>query len=711
MSNLSSINKYLQTNAPVDDIRSQLLNRLEPALFHLYPNGVSKYGKFHIGDVDGIKGRSLKIELNAPKAGLWRDFATNEGSDIFGLWAKARNIDIKSDFPRLMEEIKNWLGVHSPSQGSVESVNSPTNKNANNDNFGKPSAEWSYTDVHGNIVAKKLRYDLDGEKRYLPWDEKRKKYKFPEIRPLYNLPGIAKSDQVILVEGEKCAQALIDKGICATTAMGGANADISKTDWSPLKEKDVIIWPDNDPPGKAYAQKARTKLLEIGVSSLKIIEIPVDKIEKWDAANAIAEGIDPQQFIGESIKKDNLTEDLLPSYGGEAIWDDLSVAPEDIISPSILIPESLLVFGGAPKVGKTNFLMTWMVHMAAGLPFMGMRPARPLKIFYLQAELSYHSFKKRLQKVVIDQDHKLIAKKNLAMTPKLNIQLNEQGINLAYKTIYRHFKNEVDIIVIDPLRNFFDGGVNNASENDNVAMMLFLQKRLEYLRNKLNPKAGIILAHHTRKITKNYLEEETFQALSGASALRGYYTTGIILYRPDEKKAQRQLIFELREGEEIAPKSIEMIVGGWRELEDGPERLANQKLGKKYDDERRRKQDVILQLIDERAAQGSVYTMQQFCEEFENKAGLGGEQVIRKRINVLATRGYIKFFKDVEKYLGLPKPTGSKFGYMCVKDMHLRTQDGNETLVHPTDYKCNQTGAALPVENPKIWVCSEELCN
>jgi len=46
----------------------------------------------------------------------------------------------------------------------------------------------------------------------------------PEPRPLYNQPGMLSATQVVLVEGEKCAQALIDTGIVATTAMHGANA-------------------------------------------------------------------------------------------------------------------------------------------------------------------------------------------------------------------------------------------------------------------------------------------------------------------------------------------------------------------------------------------------------------------------------------------------------------------------------------------------------
>jgi putative DNA primase/helicase len=56
----------------------------------------------------------------------------------------------------------------------------------------------------------------------------------PEPRPLYNQPGMVSGRHVVLVEGEKCAQALIASGVVATTAMHGANAPVDKTDWSPL---------------------------------------------------------------------------------------------------------------------------------------------------------------------------------------------------------------------------------------------------------------------------------------------------------------------------------------------------------------------------------------------------------------------------------------------------------------------------------------------
>ncbi|HWP26613.1 MAG TPA: hypothetical protein VNL39_09760, partial [Xanthobacteraceae bacterium] len=147
------------------------------------------------------------------------------------------------------------------------------------------------------------------------------------------------------------------------------------------------------------------------------------------------------------------------------------------------------------------------------------------------------------------------------------------------------------------------------------------------------------------------------------------------------------------------------------------ERLVRRSFGEKLDAERMRKRDVILQLIYEEALKGRLYTALQFAEAFENKAGLDGKDTIRERISVLATKGYIKFIQDGSPF-GLPR-SRSKSGYLCVEAMEFPTgeemidpQTGEATprtiLVLPSHYKCPQTGAALPVENPQVWVYREE---
>ena len=71
---------------------------------------------------------------------------------------------------------------------------------------------------------------------------------------------------------------------------------------------------------------------------------------------------------------------------------------------------------------------------------------------------------------------------------------------------------ETSIFYALTLYNVFDGGENNASENDNMAMFDFLQNKICKLRDMVNPEAGIILSHHTRKMSAKSLAEEPFQA-------------------------------------------------------------------------------------------------------------------------------------------------------------------------------------------------------
>ena len=80
----------------------------------------------------------------------------------------------------------------------------------------------------------------------------------------------------------------------------------------------------------------------------------------------------------------------LPTRKLSEFLDDTSPMPEDLISPRVLTPGGMLVLGGAPKVGKSDFLINLLLHMAAGVPFLGFAPRRPMRIFYLQAEIQYH---------------------------------------------------------------------------------------------------------------------------------------------------------------------------------------------------------------------------------------------------------------------------------------------------------------------------------
>ena len=277
------------------EIRASLLHQLESVLFTLFPAGKVKRGKFTIGDSVGSPGDSLEIVLTGEKAGLWTDRSSGEGGDVFSVIAAHHGLDVRGDFARVLEIAADLVGrsASMPVKSSRKAK-----QEAPIDELGKATAKWDYLDDAGKLIAVVYRYDPPGgKKEFRPWDAKRRKLAPPDPRPLYNQPDIAKSDTVVLVEGEKCAQALIGAGICASTAMHGANAPVDKTDWSPLAGKSVIIWPDKDTPGWTYADAASQAMLAAGAISCAILYPPEDKPEGWDAADALVEGFDVGEFI------------------------------------------------------------------------------------------------------------------------------------------------------------------------------------------------------------------------------------------------------------------------------------------------------------------------------------------------------------------------------------------------------------------------------
>lgn len=670
-------------------VKSRLLQSLPHVLRALLPAGIVRGQKFMVGNIAGDQGDSLIVELGGAKAGLWHDFATGAGGDVLDLWAAIKGFDRQSQFPALLQDIQNQLGAGFQEKPPARPSLAPK--------LGKPTAKWDYTDAQGTLIASVYRYDpRPGQKEFRPWDALRGVMRAPEIRPLYNQVGLKTADTVVLVEGEKCAAALVDLGICATTAMNGAKAPIDKTDWSPLKGKRVIIWPDHDDAGQIYVRNAASAAARAGALSVEILKIPPDKPAKWDAADAVAEGLDIkailknwERMVAKEIPPPRQT---LPLFSIAELQRDQSPIPDDLIAPRVLTPGGLLVLGGAPKVGKSDFLISLLAHMAGGASFLGLSCKRPLRIFYLQAEVQYHYLRERVQRLALSDAATLFLDQNFIVTPQISITLNDAGIALVSEAVKDRFKDTPpDIIAIDPLRNIFDGG-GMGGENDNDAMMFFLSQRLEELRRRINPDAGIILAHHTRKAFKKTAEEDPFQALSGAGALRSYYSSGIILHRVDEKRPERLLIFELRNGPEIPAKTILRRAQGWVEADIDLATLMHQQEELQAQAENIRKTDTIIRLIFDEAKHSRIYTANQFAESFENKEGLCSARTIRDRISALASKGYVKFFKNADAY-GLPLLPRSRQGYVCVDGMTLK----NGALVMATHMKHPDTGEIIPI--------------
>lgn len=277
---MAIINKH--KNDKATQTKFALHARIIEVVKEIFPAGNFTQSECRVGDVHGNAGDSLSICLSGVKVGQWHDFATKEGGNIIDLIGAHFDLNVKTELDAVVAKAELVLAALGKSGNvATELKSSPA--------LGKMVAEWDYQTVDGQYIWSARRYeDSSGKKTIRPFNKKTNQYgAHPTPRPLYNQPGISKFDTVIIVEGEKCAQALIDAGYCGTTAMMGANAPADKTDWSLLKNKRIVIWPDNDDVGNEYALNCAGAALLAGATSCEILPIPEGKPAGWDAADAL----------------------------------------------------------------------------------------------------------------------------------------------------------------------------------------------------------------------------------------------------------------------------------------------------------------------------------------------------------------------------------------------------------------------------------------
>lgn len=144
---------------------------------------------------------------------------------------------------------------------------------------------YTYYNADGSIAYTKTRIDNADKTKsfYFEQPDGTKGLKGVQ-HELYNLPAVVSAEKVYVVEGEKCADAVIKQGFVATTLDTGAKSPWRSHYTEHLKNKDVIIIPDNDAPGMNYAKK----ILQ-NVPAARIVKLP-DLAEKGDIYDWLAMG-------------------------------------------------------------------------------------------------------------------------------------------------------------------------------------------------------------------------------------------------------------------------------------------------------------------------------------------------------------------------------------------------------------------------------------
>ncbi len=293
-----------------DQINQDLQMRGHDLVHEWLPGGKIVGREYWCGSIHGGSGKSFKWNMDK---GVGGDFGTNEMyADWVSLYAGIKGLG-QVEAAKELRDI--YLGGNPvvvrkqplpPKKLTNALVPPPKNVGVpqmRHQKFGAPSAVYCYRDPKGQPLTYVARYENGEGKTFLPWSysDVEKcfiKKAWHENRPIYGLDLLAQSDcRVMIVEGEKTCEAarkIVGEKYTVVTWQGGSGA-VSKTNWSPVHNRDVLIWPDADTPG-IKATRSICEKLHKRARSIRYID-PGDKNSGWDAADALAEGWDFPKLV------------------------------------------------------------------------------------------------------------------------------------------------------------------------------------------------------------------------------------------------------------------------------------------------------------------------------------------------------------------------------------------------------------------------------
>lgn len=451
--------------------------------------------------------------------------------------------------------------------------------------LGKPEYLWVYTDEEGLWLFRKIRYapGLSGKKQIFQERYNRERSLWERglngtRQVLYNLPAVVRANVVMVVEGEKCADRVNALALfkdnpeiscIATTAPGGSNG------WRPdygqyFTGKAVLIFPDNDKPGREYAEAAAKNAHDSGAYLVKVVELP-----------GLAEGEDIYDY-------------LVKYAGGEQLLDlckkakPWKPAPEpesekffiDAVTLASTIPDEIewLVQGVIPK-GCNGFIIAdpkslksfsavdLAIHLATGENWLGFRVPRRVRCAFLAREDAWQLTGWRIKYLmaglqipmdVAEELHRDYLLFNTRMQTANFALDSDKDLERLIRELQKH---KTEFLVMDVFRMLF-----KSEENDNTEMQAVLE-RVRKIQSEVHCAIGIV--HHARK----EVDGSIFRRTRGASAIHGFMEWGIGMstVNPDAigRDLVRKMEFLTKYGSEPEPIYVKAEGGesqGWVKL-------------------------------------------------------------------------------------------------------------------------------------------------
>lgn len=333
------------------EISLRLAQEAETIAAMLLPNGKRKGPEFCAGSVSGEAGESLKVRINGNKAGLWKDFATNEAGDLIDLWAAVRGLTKKDAF----EACRDYLGVAAPM------FTAPDRVYVRPKNIARKKPEGEVLDYltrvrklsPETIEAFKVHSTPEGDAIIFPFvrdgetvnvkhlalqrepNGKKRTWQAKDAEPCLFGWHLVEDDSkaITIVEGELDAMSLREYGLEALSVNQGAgNHQWIDCDFDRLERfQDIFLWFDNDEPGQKGAREVAARL---GIERCRIVEFRLK-----DANEALQQGVEYDEIV-------------------EVLAAAKRIEPSDLRTPSHYVDEIVALFAG-PQTHLTGAKLPW----------------------------------------------------------------------------------------------------------------------------------------------------------------------------------------------------------------------------------------------------------------------------------------------------------------------------------------------------------------
>jgi hypothetical protein len=325
---------------------------LKETIQNYFQSNYRTFYEKYLPDVKKIGGEEYKARCpfhddNEPsfnfnnQTGQYYCHGCNKKGDAIHFYAKINSLDTKRDFREILKGIINDFGI--PWEEQKAHIDKT----------------YNYKDADGKLLFQVVRMNPKDFRQRRPGNNGDWIWNLKGIDPiLYQLPKVLTANEVLIVEGEKDVDNLMELGLTATTCPMGVKK------WRPeynesLKGKDIILIPDNDLEGKEHMAQVGASIKDI-VKSLKFIELP-DLPSKGDVSDFIAK-FDDKAWAAEKLsimiegvgpykppKKATIEDVILQAKDFTA----LEIPPKKKLLNPWLTEQSITLISGWRGTGKT----------------------------------------------------------------------------------------------------------------------------------------------------------------------------------------------------------------------------------------------------------------------------------------------------------------------------------------------------------------------